>query len=168
MNATDLTSAIIIDSTDEPQRRRRNTLPWLVGSIIVVAATVFAFLAAGNGIPGRAVISSSITVSGIVMLTDYDGFTGHTSGSACYGDGGYDDLGLGTSVTVFDSTSSIIGGGSISNSNFNGTACVLSFEIAKIPSGRGFYQVEISHRGKISADEKDAEGGTLYFIGEIG
>ena len=134
----------------------------------MVAATIFAFIASGNGVAGRTVISDSITVSGIVMLTDYDGFNGHANGSPCHGDGGYDDLGMGTSVTVYDSTSAITGGGSITSANFNGSACVLSFEIAKIPSGRGFYKVDIGHRSKISADENDIEAGKLYFIGEIG
>ena len=34
-----------------------------------------------------------------------------------------------------------------------------------IPPGRGLCQVEISHRGKISEDEKNVELGTLYFSG---
>lgn len=71
-------------------------------------------------------------------------------------------------MTVFDSKGAIIGSGYINASTFNGTSCVLSFEVPEIPAGEGFYQVEVSHRGKISADESNIEDGTLYFIGEIG
>jgi hypothetical protein len=45
---------------------------------------------------------------------------------------------------------------------------VLSLGIPDIPTGRGFYQVELSHRGKISEDEENTEVSTLDLIGFIG
>ena len=45
---------------------------------------------------------------------------------------------------------------------------VALFGVSVILGDDGFYQVEISHRGKISEDEKNTEVGTLYFVGSIG
>lgn len=147
----------------------RSIVPWVIVAVVALLAIAMVTTAvASMRVAGRAVMPDTITISGIIMLTDDSGFTGHTLGSSCYGDGGYDDLVSGASVTVYDSGDAIIGRGNIDASNFNGSSCVLSFEISKIPSGKGFYQVEVSHRGKISADETDLENGTLYFIGEIG
>jgi hypothetical protein len=134
----------------------------------VVALVAVAAVLMPKGIEGRAVMPDTITVAGIVTLTDNEGFVGHSSGGTCAGTGGYDDLALGTSVTVYDGGSAIIGGGYVNAATYNGNACVLAFEIPEIPAGKGFYQVEISHRGKISEDENNVELGTLYFSGSIG
>jgi hypothetical protein len=144
-------------------------LRWVVGCVAAVVALVaVASVLMPKGIEGRAVMPDTITVAGIVTLTDNEGFVGHSSGGTCAGTGGYDDLALGTSVTVYDGGSAIIGGGYVNAATYNGNACVLAFEIPEIPAGKGFYQVEISHRGKISEDEKNVELGTLYFSGSIG
>ena len=47
-------------------------------------------------------------------------------------------------------------------------AAVALFGVSVILGDDGFYQVEISHRGKISEDEKNTKVGTLYFVGSIG
>jgi hypothetical protein len=144
-------------------------LPWIVGCVAAgVALVAVAAVLMPKGIEGRAVMPDTITVAGIVTLTDNEGFVGHSTGSTCAGTGGYDDLALGTSVTVYDGGSAIIGGGYVNAATYNDNACVLAFEIPEIPAGKGFYQVEISHRGKISEDEKNVELGTLYFSGSIG
>jgi hypothetical protein len=148
---------------------RPGKLRWIVGGVAAVVALVtVAAVLTDHGIAGRAVMPDTITISGIVTLTDDSGFVGHSTGGTCSGTGGYDDLALGTSVTVYDGSSAIIGGGYVNAATYNGNACVLSFDVPEIPSGKGFYQVEISHRGKISEDEKNVELGTLYFSGTIG
>ena len=145
------------------------TFRWIVGGIAAVVALFgVSVILADHGVAGRAVMPDTITVAGVVMLTDDDGFTGHSTGGICAGDGGYDDLAAGASVTVYDGSSAIIGGGFVDSATYNGSSCVLSFDIPDIPAGRGFYQVEISHRGKISEDEKNTKVGTLYFVGSIG
>jgi hypothetical protein len=147
----------------------RSKVRWIVGCVAAVVTLLgVAAILPDRGIVGQAVMRDTMTVAGIVKLTDVDGFDGHSTGGSCAGNGGYDDLAVGTSVTVYDGSSAIIGGGFVNSASYNGSSCVLSFEIPDIPSGRGFYQVEISHRGKISEDEKNAVAGTLYFMGSIG
>lgn len=78
----------------------------------------------------------------------------------CSGLNGYDDLGVGTAVTVYDQTGVIIGTdkldpGKISESYTDPATlqltglCHFSFAVRGLPQ-RPFYQVEVSHRGKLT------------------
>lgn len=113
---------------------------------------------------------AAITVRGSLKLTvgDFawnDGFGTAGNGPSCYGDGGFDDITVGAAVTVTDAAGAVVGLGQVNSSNptdFDSTAseedqrpttCTLAFTVTGVPPGKGFYGVEISHRGAVKFSE---------------
>ncbi|KIF67116.1 hypothetical protein HY68_35955 [Streptomyces sp. AcH 505] len=79
----------------------------------------------------------------------------------CEGTGGYDDITMGTSVTVYDAAGTVIAASSLILSTFDedtGT-CAFDVSIDAVPTGEDFYQVEISHRGKVQLSAEEAQNG---------
>lgn len=83
-------------------------------------------------------------------------------GPWCAGRGGYDDVTTGATVTVTDADGSVIGLGELDVSlptglsdNGTPTSCELRFNVVGVPAGKGFYGVEVSHRGAVKFDEAD-------------
>lgn len=84
--------------------------------------------------------------------------------SACRGIGGYDDIRAGASVTVYDAAGAAVGTGSLGepkydDTNFTTKMCRFPVSVAGVPKGSAIYQVEVTHRGKISLKAADAEAG---------
>jgi hypothetical protein len=96
--------------------------------------------------------SAPTTVSGSLSLHDPDSFSGLSSGTACEGSNGYNDITQGAQVTVSDNSGSIL---AVSSSGMSaGTAdgsgnCVFSFTIDNVPYSQ-FYQFQVSHRGQLA------------------
>jgi hypothetical protein len=44
-----------------------------------------------------------------------------------------------------------------------GTSCVFPFTVADVAGGSDFYQVEVTHRGKITVSDADARDGKASF-----
>ena len=83
-------------------------------------------------------------------------------GPWCAGEGGYDDIAVGAPVKVTDADGSIVGRGELDVSLLAGfseagtpTSCELKFTVSGVPAGKGFYSVEVSHRGAVTFDEAD-------------
>ncbi len=88
----------------------------------------------------------------------------------CFGRGGYDDIGAGTSVTVYDANGKIVGTGALDVGSlvvrkdadyedwFTGV-CEFAFAVSVPPSD--FYQVEVSHRGRSTVQLAEAGNVTL-------
>ncbi|WNO76001.1 MULTISPECIES: hypothetical protein [unclassified Streptomyces] len=112
-----------------------------------------------------AVGSEPFDLTGTFVLTDGVISDGATS---CKGSGGYDDIGMGTSVTVYDAAGAVIGSSGLFISTHDKTAGTCTYQIAveAVPGGHDFYQVEISHRGKIQLSAADARAGS--FAGSLG
>jgi len=90
------------------------------------------------------------------------------SGHACHGVDGYSDIADDTAVTVYDGSGSIVGLGSIHTSSFKQGPykhqddlvalgdCVFTVTVADVPTTPAFFQVEISHRGKLTVPAAEA------------
>ncbi|GAA3483266.1 hypothetical protein GCM10018966_077980 [Streptomyces yanii] len=121
--------------------------------------------AAADGKPAAAPDDETFTLTGDFTLTDgaiSDGIGG------CEGSGGYDDIMLGTSVTVYDAAGAVIATSALLLSEYDETAgtCTYDVSVADVPGGQDFYQVEISHRGKIQLSAEEAKSGG--FSGSLG
>lgn len=77
----------------------------------------------------------------------------------CAGTGGYSDIGSGTSVTVYDAAGQVIATGALQEGKRVGLYCEFGVFVGGVPEGAKFYQVEVSHRGKITMSAEDAEAG---------
>lgn len=123
-------------------------------------------LAIGAGLVGGAWAYSSRTpaepdtfsLRGTFVLTE-DAI--RTDGENCRGRGGYDDIADGTSVTVYDAAGGVAATGALGKSKYAIGACAFTVTVDDVPKGEKFYQVEVSHRGKVQLSAKDAEDGKL-------
>ncbi len=109
--------------------------------------------------------STPFDLTGTFVLSDgvvSDGTTG------CKGSRGFDDIGMGTSVTVYDAAGAVIGSSALYISTHDKAAGTCTYQVAveAVPGGHDFYQVEISHRGKIQLPAAEARAGS--FAGSLG
>jgi hypothetical protein len=112
-----------------------------------------------------AALKGTFTLKGDFTLLDGavdDGIGG------CEGSGGYDDIALGTSVTVYDAAGAVIATSALILSEYDETAgtCTYDVSVPGVPGGEDFYQVEINHRGKIQLSAEEAKSGG--FSGSLG
>jgi len=116
----------------------------LVGMLVLAA-----LLLAGCG--GE----STFTAKGTLGIVAVDSTTDDCSS----GTGGYDDITEGASVVIYDASDKKLAIGSLKAGKEYGDngLCVFKFKIPDIPSGKGPYGVEISHRGQIAFTEKEAD-----------
>ncbi|MEU1088937.1 hypothetical protein ABZ401_19240 [Streptomyces sp. NPDC005892] len=96
------------------------------------------------------------TLEGAFALTD--GVV-RTDDDGCQGIGGYDDIAEGTSVTVYDAAGGVAATGNLSEPEYMSGSCLFTVAVPDVPKGEKFYQVEVSHRGKVQLSSKEAEGG---------
>ena len=82
---------------------------------------------------------------------------------ACTGSGGYDDIRQGAAVTVYDDAGKVVGTGALDAGRYaseDSTApCLFPVSVAGVPGGSRFYQVEVSHRGKVTVSAAEAKAG---------
>lgn len=86
---------------------------------------------------------------------------GFKSGDGCKGDGGYADLKAGAAVTIYDDAGKVIGSGGLDQGEIAGKTCSFDFIVPDVPTGGGFYQYEVTHRGKLTATEAEARAGVI-------
>lgn len=72
----------------------------------------------------------------------------------CEGIGGYDDMAEGVTVAVFDAASKVIEVGRLNQGLRVGGQCMWAFEVPGVPD-LPFYQVEVSHRGRVPIQRTD-------------
>lgn len=84
------------------------------------------------------------TIAIELLLIGTDNWT--IKSGSCTGEGGYDDLRIGASITVMDGDGSIIGTGWIESATRIGTFCQFVGTVADVPEV-DFYQFKVSHRG---------------------
>jgi hypothetical protein len=79
------------------------------------------------------------------------------------GAAGFSDIAAGTTVTVYDDSGKIVGSGILGPGVFatpgTQSACVFPIAVAKVPTGPRFYQIEVSHRGRLTVSAADAQAG---------
>ena len=127
----------------------------------------------GTGTPAAPVRAETYKISGVFTAYGDSSSLGlnselpkrlQTEDSECFGFNGYDDLHLGTSVTVSDGEGNVIGVGEVRSSEVKSEAstsrsCAFKFVVEDLPRA-DFYAVEVSHRGAVtfSFDELEEEG----------
>ncbi|MFF0000969.1 hypothetical protein [Streptomyces avermitilis] len=80
--------------------------------------------------------------------------------SGCAGTGGYDDIKEGAAVTVYGAKGDVVATGYLGNSKSpNYGTCVFDVAVSDVPKGEKFYKVEVSHRGTVQMNAKEAEAG---------
>lgn len=77
-----------------------------------------------------------------------------TSSGGCAGQHGYDDMREGADVTVYDANGKVIGASSLEAGLRSSTKCRWAFSVQDLPASP-FYQVEVSHRGKVTVQRGD-------------
>lgn len=135
-------------------------------AIVAVTIVLAVTLTSGDGgqkdrSPGKGfvgVTSGTITLTGSMTLFDTDL---QSYGEGCSGTGGYSDIAEGASVTIYDDSGKIVGTGRLNHSSTVGTGgCQFDFAV-DVPSDKPFYQVEVTHRGKVTYSAADVKAGNI-------
>lgn len=155
-----MTTDTIPVQASPPQRPPRTGL--LIGVIagvvaVAVAAGAAGFLLLRDGkTPLEAVKAAAgpttYRVTGTVSLArGYDGMT-----TPCGGTGGFKDIRAGAQVVISDADGSTVAISRLDAGTVtSGRGCVLPFAVSNVPAGKGFYGVEVSHRGVLRYDEAE-------------
>ena len=86
---------------------------------------------------------------------------------SCIGTGGYSDIQPGASVTVYNSAGVVEATGALGSGKYdNAGTCTYELLVQGVPDDSAFYQVEITHRGKITVPASEAKDG--QFAGTLG
>lgn len=142
-----------------PPPPRRNLVPVLAIALAVAVVAVVVLLVVvltsddGDG------AGDSFTLSGTFTLTD--GASEDAGLGECEGTGGYDDIREGTQVTVYSSAGEVLGTGALGSSTYLYPVCEFALTVDGVPAGHDFYQVEVSHRGKIAVSDEEARAGEV-------
>lgn len=89
------------------------------------------------------------------------------SDSACFGVGGYSDIAEGTAVTVYGANGNVIATGMLGRGTPGASnICTFSVKVPSVPANETFYQVEISHRGKVTVESARAK--TVGVLASLG
>lgn len=95
----------------------------------------------------------------------FDDKAGWKEGGTCKGTGGFSDIQDGAQVKVTGPTGEVLGLGELKLGAPHAlgarVACVYGFSVAKVPTGKGFYGIEISHRGVVQYPESEVFSGDL-------
>ncbi|MFF7413819.1 hypothetical protein [Streptomyces lydicus] len=138
----------------------------LAGLVVGAGAVGSAWaIQAGQGSQTRK--AAAFTLRGKMTLTG-DHIPSGDTGEQCTGYKGYDDISEGTAVTVYDTSGKLIAKGALGAGTSDDVSGVCEFDVRvpDVPKGEKFYQVEVSHRGRISATAEEAEQGE--FAGFLG
>jgi hypothetical protein len=132
----------------------------IIGAVIVCVIWLATVFMAGG-------LAGDFDLTGDMTLID-DNIAGSSAGASCHGTGGYSDLREGTSVTVYGAAGTVIATGALGKGTFGSSTgtCTFSVLVPNVPGSERFYQVEVSHRGKLTLQADEAKSG--QFGGSIG
>lgn len=111
--------------------------------------------------PAQTSASSSPTTAAISVtgsLAVKDGFG--EVGEPCETSDGYDDLAVGTQVTVTDEAGTVLAVANLEEGSSTGSTCEFPFTIS-VPPGHKFYGFEVSRRGVIRYTESQVRSGSV-------
>ncbi|MFF6777309.1 hypothetical protein ACFY8W_27670 [Streptomyces sp. NPDC012637] len=142
-----------------PRPVRAWLLGGLVGAVIGAGGVGGAWVLSGSGEPEV----ETFELTGTMTLVGGRDEIGHTGSTPCRGLGGYDDIGMGASVTVYDATGTAVATGALGVPTFDDSgytwSCEFPVSVTDVPTGSAIYQVEVTHRGKISLKAAEAKEG---------
>lgn len=105
-------------------------------------------------------LNRTFALHGTFVLSDISGVDLHDDGS-CSGTGGYSDIAEGASVQVYDAAGKVLAVGALESSTGIELVCGFEFSVPEVPTGEEFYQVEVTHRGKITVTAEEAKAGEV-------
>lgn len=133
--------------------------PWVIPMVVGLAVLL---LAVGGTVtwillrPGASV--GTFEVKGELTLDGGDRGI-QPADMGCAGASGYSDIAEGTAVTVSDATGTTVALGRLDHGRNDGSLgrqqCSFTFVVAGVPAGKGFYGVEVSHRGRVQYTEAE-------------
>ena len=106
--------------------------------------------------------ASMIAVTGSLELSTSSAATlaGHCAGSGPYG-----DIVPGATVTITDAAGTTVALGSLGTGNVTtNKTCGFPFALS-VPAGKGFYGIEVSHRGRLQLTEAKLAGPIQLTLG---
>jgi hypothetical protein len=140
-----------------PPPPRRTGRGWLLfGLGVVTGATVLGAIWLVVALPGAAAEkSTAFELKGTMTLVDPK----LGGGSTCYGTGGYKDISEGSAVTVYGAGGNVVATGSLGRGTKGSSydTCVFTVSVPNVPGDEKFYQVEVTHRGKLTIEAADAK-----------
>jgi hypothetical protein len=124
-------------------------------SVITLAFAGLALTGCTSQIAGSATPADPtvFVLTGSFVLYDYD------LTKSCIGSGGYDDIYPGQSITVYDESAHVVGVGELGSGTHSAGSCEYPVKVEDLPLGSKFYQVEVSHRGKVMLTADEAQAG---------
>ena len=139
-----------------PAPARRSGRGWLLfGLGVVTGAAVLGAVWLVVALPGATAKSTAFELKGTMTLVD-----SRLGGSSdCYGTGGYKDISEGSAVTVYGAGGNVVATGSLGKGTKGSSydTCVFTVSVPNVPGDEKFYQVEVTHRGKITVEAADAK-----------
>lgn len=131
-----------------------------MGVLVLVLGGVAAWaLTRGIDDPAVAPASSTFNINGLLFLNGRAVLNIDNVTCSGLNTTGYDDIHTGTSVTVTDAEGAVIGLGSLRAGTMTGSGatriCTFPFLVENVVAGKGFYGIEVSHRGKVNFSEAD-------------
>jgi len=155
-----------------PPKPKSKAVPILIAVIILLVLAAGGLIYAltqrpSDKTPAKTTVVSAapatFQVSGTLTLAEGQFITTDDIGG-CRGQGGFDDLALGAAVTITDASGAVVAVSQLSGMNagdgMQGT-CELAFSVPNIPAGKGFYGVEVSHRGAVKYEEAKLKAGPV-------
>lgn len=147
-----------------PSNGRRNPARLVIASAaaaLIVGGVIGYFLPhsdadkpkpAGSTKPGTVSLVGTLTVVG-----HGNGELDRLGDGSCMGSGGYSDIAAGTQVVITDDSGKTLTITHLEPGSGDQFSCEFQFR-ADVPSGRGYYGVEVSHRGVVKQREVDLGG----------
>ncbi|MEV4315188.1 hypothetical protein [Actinocrispum sp. NPDC049592] len=150
---------IPVPPTAVPKPRTWSWLSCAIGAVAgaAVIGGIWGVTSLTGGDNKESIKPGTFILRGTFQLTD--GVT--SSGTGCAGYRGYNDIAEGAGVTVYNAAGAVVATGELGDSTYNGSVCTFKLVIVNVPDGEKFYQVEVTHRGKISVPEADAKAGLV-------
>lgn len=110
-----------------------------------------------------------VTMTGTISMSQHDSDYdpefdtanwGSDGSGGCEGKGGYSDMAEGANVTVYNATGAVVGSGYLLGGQPSGLNCKWQFTVESLPQSP-FYQVEVSHRGKVTVQSGEVTSVSL-------
>lgn len=133
----------------------------LAGGILAAALVIGGLLLwLVPGKPAEPEAPSTFELKGKLSLASTGAFS---MAPKCGGKNGYDDINPGAAVVIYDAAEKVLATGSLGEGRYasggGSGPCVFEFTVKDVPTGEKFYQVQVSHRGKIPVQAADATAG---------